>query len=79
MKAAETEIDWTKASDDSGLIEACRAAASVAAQFESAQPRFRRSQAHFNELFRKLYAAARRVAKPDLSRKSRLGHAAAEA
>ena len=62
MKAAEAEIDWTRASDDSGLIEACRAAASVAAQFESAQPRFRRNQAHFNELFKKLYAAARRVA-----------------
>lgn len=62
MNVADYEIDWTHASEDSGLIEACRAAAAVAAQFESARPKLWRSQAHFDELFRKLFTAARRAA-----------------
>lgn len=59
MKPAEQDIDWMSASDDWGLIEACRAAASVAAQFESAKPRNAGRHATLNDLFRRLYGAAR--------------------
>lgn len=59
MKAAETEIDWTCASDDSGLAEACRAAASIAMQFETARAPNRLRRFSFDALFRRLYAAPR--------------------
>lgn len=59
MKAAAQEIDWNTASDDSGLASACRAAASVAAQFEAARPKDRPRLSTFSDLFRRLYAAAR--------------------
>lgn len=63
MSAVEAEIDWTRASDDYGLIEACRAAASVAAQFESGRRREKARHASFGEIFRRLHAAARAAAR----------------
>lgn len=61
MSAAGTDIDWMRASEDCALIEACRAAASVAAQFETIRPKRRRSS--FSELFQRLYHAARAAAR----------------
>lgn len=58
MSAAGTDIDWMRASEDCALIEACRAAASVAAQFETIRPKMRR-RSSFSELFQRLYSAAR--------------------
>lgn len=63
MNAAEAEIDWIRASEDSRLIEACRAAASVASQFETARTRRGRDLSGFQELFRRLYSAARAAAR----------------
>ncbi|MBY0420732.1 MAG: hypothetical protein K2Q06_00410 [Parvularculaceae bacterium] len=61
MSVAKAEIDWTRASEDRGLIEACRAAAAVAAEFEQSRTRERR-RASFADLFRRLHVAARRNA-----------------
>lgn len=59
MKAAEADIDWFRANEDWGLIEACRAAASVAAQFESARPANRGNRSTFHDLIRRLHGVAR--------------------
>lgn len=53
MIAAETEIDWTKASDDCALIETCRAAASMAAPFETTRPTNRSAVRALGDLFRR--------------------------
>ncbi|MBY0421791.1 MAG: hypothetical protein K2Q06_05765 [Parvularculaceae bacterium] len=63
MKAAEADIDWMCANEDLGLIEACRAAASIAAQFEAARPVIKGRKPPFNELFSRLYFAARSAAR----------------
>ena len=62
MTAAETDIDWMTASEDDRLIEACRAAASVAAQFETVRRREARGRRTFADIFRQLRVAARSAA-----------------
>lgn len=59
MQSVDREIDWTRASDDFGLMEECRAAASVAAQFESARSAAKTRLSTFDEIFRWLYKSVR--------------------
>lgn len=59
MQTADADIDWTRASDDFGLIEACRAAASIALPFETLRVGKTRRPGAFAAWVRGLFAPGR--------------------